>query len=175
MATQLQPIRFDPAPSLDRPIHILPVPWRDPHTVSPVELAGYIGFLEKACEEHPQSADLRTCLGMAYAMKHDAYKSMDTLEAAVRLDETHFFAQFKYAELLYRLRALPRAEVESSKALDLAGNGWELSLARKQLQEIRKLMHEGAQRPEWTKPLAAPAFALLALFGVLSALTVVFK
>ena len=59
------------------------VPWRDPHSVSPAELKEYIGFLEKACEEHPRSADLRTCLGMAYAMNYDVYKSMDALEAAV--------------------------------------------------------------------------------------------
>jgi tetratricopeptide (TPR) repeat protein len=175
MATQLQPFRFDPALALDRPIHILPVPWRDPHTVSPAELASYIEFLKRACEEHPQSADLRTCLGMAYAMSYEAYKSMDALEAAIRLDETHFFAQFKYAELLYRLRALSRAEKESSKALNLAGNGWELSLARKQLQEIRRLIREGTQRPEWTKPLAAPSLALLALFVVLSIATVVVR
>lgn len=175
MATQLQPFRYGPATALDRPIHILPVPWRDPHSVAPAELASYTECLERACEEHPQSADLHTCLGMAYAMGHEAYKSMDTLEAAIRLDETHFFAQFKYAELLYRLRALPRAERESSKALDLAGNGWELSLGRKQLQEIRRLMREGTQRPEWTKSLAAPTLALLALFVVLSVVTVVLK
>ena len=175
MATQLQPLRFDPAPALDRPIHILPVPWRDPHTVSPAELASYTKLLERACQEHPGSADLHTCLGMAYAMGHEAYKSMDTLEAAIQIDETHFFAQFKYAELLYRLRALPRAETETAKALELAGNGWELSLARKQLQEIRRLMREGSQRPEWTKPLAAPAVALLALSVILCALTVAFK
>lgn len=175
MATHLQSLRFDPASALDRPIHILPVPWRDPHSVSPAELASYTEYLERACVEHPRSADLHTCLGMAYAMGHEAYKSMDTLEAAIRLDETHFFAQFKYAELLYRLRALARAEKESSKALDLAGNGWELSLARKQLQEIRRLMREGTQRPEWTKSLTPPTLALLALFAILSTLTVVFK
>ena len=90
---------------------------------------------------------------MAYAMNYEAYKSMDTLEAAVRLDETHFFAQLKYSELLYRLRALPRAEEETLKALNLAGNGWELSLARKQLQEIRRLIREGTQKPEWNKSL----------------------
>jgi hypothetical protein len=71
---------------------------------------------------------------MAYAMKYEVYKSMDALEPAVEVEPAHFFAQLKYAELQYRLRALIRAEQETIKALDLATNSWELSLARKQLQ-----------------------------------------
>src|SRR5512143_815368 len=129
------------------PVRILPIPWRDPQSVSKQELAVHIGALARACEENPRSADLRTCLGMAYAMNYEVYKSMDTLEAAVNLDESHFLAQLKLSELFYRLRALPRAEEETLKAVDLARNGWELSLARKQLQEIRRLIHEGTQKP----------------------------
>ncbi len=143
------------------------VPWRDPHTVSPGQLALYIAALEQACLNEPLSTDLRTCLGMAHAMNYEAYKSMDALEAAIDLDPEHFFAQLKYAELLYRLRALPRAEEETLRAMNLAGNGWELSVARRQLQEVRRLMREGTQKPAWTKPLLAPALALLALFAAL--------
>src|SRR5258707_8191004 len=168
MSTALQAIRAIPAPALDRPIRILPVPWRDPHTVSPAELKQYIGFLEKACEDHPGSADLRTCLGIAYAMNYDVYKSMDALEAAVGLDETHFFAQMKYSELLYRLRALERAEEETVKAVNLAGNGWELSLARKQLQDIPQKPREGTTKPEWNNALKTPALSLPALIASLS-------
>jgi|ERR1051326_4130378 hypothetical protein len=175
MSTALQPIRIVPTPALDRPSRILPVPWRDPHTVSPEQLKEYIGFLERACEEHPNSADLKTCLGMAHAMNYDVYKSMDALEAAVRLDETHFFAQLKYSELLYRLRALERAESETIKALDLAGNGWELSLARKQLQDIRQKRREGTQKPEWNKPLKAPTIGALVLMTILGLVAVIFK
>src|SRR5207244_9320429 len=113
-----------------------------------------------------RSADLRTCLGMAYAMNYQVYKSMDALETAVTLDEAHFFAQLKYSELLYRLRALQRAEQETSKAVNLAGNPWELSLARKQLQEIRRLMREGTQRPELNKPLRKPSLALMIMMVV---------
>ncbi len=145
------------------PVRLPPVPWRDPHTVSPVQLAEYIRNLELTCEQNPRSADLRTCLGMAYAMNYEVYKSMDALELAVRLEPEHFFAQLKYAELHYRLRALIRAEQETLKAADLATNAWELSLARQQLQEIRKLMREGTQKPEWTKPLAAPAVLMLVM------------
>ncbi|HEY1337510.1 MAG TPA: hypothetical protein VGF59_08365 [Bryobacteraceae bacterium] len=148
-------------------VRLPPVPWRDPHTVSPAQLAEYIGTLERACEQNPRSADLRTVLGMAYAMKFDVYKSMDALERAVELEPDHFFAQLKFAELHYRLRALVRAERETLKAVELAGNAWELSMARQQLQEIRKLMREGTQKPEWTKPLTAPAIVLLVMTIVL--------
>jgi tetratricopeptide (TPR) repeat protein len=148
-----------------------PVPWRDPHTVSPAELDQHIAMLETACEQNPLSADLRTCLGMAYAMRFEAYKSMDTLEAATKLDPTHFFARFKYAELHYRLRALDIAEAETLEAMELAANAWELSLARKQLAEIRRLRREGTQKPEWNKPLTMPAVALVLLFVVFSLVT----
>ena len=100
---------------------------------------------------------------MAYAMNYEIYKSMDALETACKLELGHFYSQMKYAELHYRLRALIRAEQETLKALDYATNAWELSVARKQLQEIRKLMREGTQKPEWTKPLASPAVCLAAM------------
>ena len=89
------------------------------------------------------------------------------LEAAKALEPGHFLAQLKYAELLYRLRALPRAEQETQKALELAANGWELGLARRQLQEIRSLRREGTQRPAWTRSLVGPALALAGMFLLL--------
>lgn len=136
------------------------VPWRDPHSASPAELSAHIERLEQACLEHPKSADLRTGLGMAYAMNYDVYKSMDALEAATSIDPTHFWAQMKYAELHYRLRTLIRAEEETQKALQLAETPWQLSVARKQLQEIRRLSRESARNVPWGKPLAAPAVVL---------------
>jgi hypothetical protein len=149
------------------PVRLPPVPWRDAHSVSPATLARYIAQLEDAVALNPQSADLRTCLGMAYAMNFDVYKSMDALETAVEIEPQHFFAQLKFAELQYRLRALISAERETLKAIDLAGNAFELSLARKQLLEIRRLMRDGTQKPEWTKPLGPPALALVFLMIIL--------
>ena len=149
-------------------LRLPPVPWRDPHTVSPNDLVRYIQQLELACEQNPRSADLRTCLGMAHAMNYDVYKSMDALEAAVALEPDNFWAQLKYAELHYRLRALIVAERETLKAVDLATNAWELSLARKMLQEVRRLMRDGTQKPEWTKPLARPAWVLMGMMVVFS-------
>lgn len=152
----------------------LPITWRDPHSVPPEELTGIIAHLQVRCQQQPASAVLRTCLGMAHAMNHDAYKSMDAFDDARRLDPSSFWAQFKFAELHYRLRALPFAERETSKALHLATNGFEASLARKQLQEIRRLFREGTQKPEWSKPLGGAAawsgLAVAVLLGIAAVL-----
>ena len=155
MNTEMQPARL---PAL---------PWRDPHGVSPAVLGDYVRVLERACREDPESPDLHTCLGMAYAMNYQVYESMGALEKAVRLDPEHFFAQYKYSELFYRLRLLPRAEEETIRALELANNRWQMALARKQLQDIRRLTREGTQRPAWTRPLARPAVVCLAMLLLL--------
>jgi hypothetical protein len=97
---------------------------------------------------------------MAYAMNFDVPKSMDALEAAVSLDPDNFWAQLKYAELQYRLRVLNRAEEETQKALKLATDPWQLSLARKQLQHVRTLKHSAVRNVEWTKSLVPPALTV---------------
>ena len=148
------------------------VPWRDPHSVSPEDLAGHIARLEQACLEQPRSADIRTCLGMAYAVGFDVYKSMDALELATELDPEHFWAQLKYAELHYRLRLLPRAEEEMLKAVNLARNPIELAIARRQLGEVRTLLRNSTRAVEWIKPLKTPAFVLSVMCGVVFAIMV---
>ena len=144
------------------PVASLSVPWRDPHVVPPTELASYIGALEQACLDNPQSADLRTVLGMAHAVNHDVPRSMEALEVAVSLDPDNFWASLKYAELHYRLRALNRAEELTTTALNLATNGWQLSIARKQLQEVRALKRNSIRNLSWKMPVAGPIVALSA-------------
>ena len=90
-------------------------------------------------------------------MNYDVYKSMDVLEAAIDLDKTHFFAQMKYSELSIGCGRC-KARRRDSEGVELAGNGWEFSMARKQLQEIRRLFREGTQKPKWNKPLRTPAW-----------------
>src|SRR5438552_14975169 len=158
-ATRLQP-RADALP---------PVPWRDPHGVSPVDLAVYIQQLEAACLANPHSGDLRTCLGMAHAVNYDVYKSMDALEDARSVDPDNFWAQLKYAELHYRLRALNRAEEETRRAADLAANPFQLAMARKQMQEIRTLKHGCVRNVHWTKPLTVPALVFCGMILVMFA------
>lgn len=173
MTSEVQVLRAPVSPAPLSPV-TLPLPWKDPHEVSREELAGHIVRLEEACLANPQSADLRTCLGMAYAMNFDAYKSMDALERARELDAGHFWAQIKYAELHFRLRALDKAKLETLRALDLASNQFEVATARRQLAEIRRLQREGTQKPAWTKSLRKPSLVLAALL-ILSVLKVVWK
>jgi hypothetical protein len=145
------------------------MPWRDPHTVPPEELTANIEALKLACLAEPRSADLRTCLGVAYAMKCDVDNSMESLEVAVALDPDSFWPQVKYAELHFRLRVLNKAEEHTLRALNLATNALQFSIARKQLQDIRTLKQSSVRNVEWTKPLAAPALVLsvmlLAIFA----------
>jgi len=144
-----------------------PVPWRDPYSVSKPDLAVYIERVKAACLAEPHNADLRTCLGMAYAVGHDVYKSMDALEEARAIDPDNFWAQLKYAELHYRLRVLNRAEEETRRAANLATNPFQLAIARKQMKEIRELQHSSIRNVEWTKPLTVPTLALAAMLALL--------
>ena len=108
---------------------------------------------------------------MAYAMNWDVYKSMDALEDARAVDPGNFWAQLKYAELHYRLRALNKAEEETHRATELAENPIQLALARKQLKDIRALKHGCVRNVHWTKPLTVPALVfsagIVALFVVM--------
>jgi tetratricopeptide (TPR) repeat protein len=151
------------------------VPWRDPQTVSPRVLSEYIQQLETACLEEPESADLRTCLGMAYAVNFEVYKSLDALEDATAIDPMHFWAQLKYGELLYRLRALNRAEEETLKALELAQNSLQLSVARKQLQQVRELSRASIRNVTWDKPLTKPVLVFVGMVLVLFLVMAVWK
>jgi hypothetical protein len=148
----------------------LKVPWRDPRSVSPEDLKSYLVRLERACLENPRSAELRTLLGITHAVNYDVYKSMDALEAARAIDPSNFWAQLKFAELHYRLRVLSRAETETLRAMDLAENGWQLAIARHQLQEIRKLARDSTRNVTWDKPLTAPVLLLLGMMVAIFAI-----
>jgi tetratricopeptide (TPR) repeat protein len=164
--TTLQTVPGTLVPGRSNPLPALP--WRDPHSVPPERLAEFIAALKQACIDNPNNADLHTCLGMAHAMNYDVYRSMDALEAARRIEPVNFLAQFKYAELYYRIRALDRAEAETTRALELAGTTWELSLARRQLSEIRRLRREGTQKPTWSKSLKVPFIGFVVLLMAIS-------
>lgn len=177
MATMTTAIQLRPeglAPRL-RPSRLPALPWRDPHSVPPEKLAEFIASLKEACALDPANANLRVCLGIAHAMNYDVYSSMDILEEARALEPRNFFAQFKFAELQYRLRALHVAEAETLKALELASNPWELSQARQQLSEIRRMTREGTIKPTWTRSLAVPAICLGLILGVVTLLFTVIR
>lgn len=167
-----QPVDLSAPRALDR----LPsLPWRDPHSVPPEKLVELIATLKRACAENPQNAALRTCLGMAHAMNYDVYSSMAALESAIQIAPQDFFARLKYGELFFRVRALNRAEQETLRALELAASPLELSLARKQLAQIRQLAHKGHSRPLWTKSLRLPATGLAVLLLAISCIYLLWK
>ncbi len=144
------------------------VAWRDLQSVQPEQLEELIASLKQACLQNPASVALQTCLGMAYAMNYDVYRSMDALEEARRIDPANFLAQLKYAELLFRLRVIDRAEEETRRALELACKPWELSAARRQLSEIRRLKREGFVRGGWMHSLKMPAVGFVILLFLVS-------
>lgn len=153
--------------------HFPVLPWKDPHSVSPEHRAAIILQLEQACILEPENADLRTCLGIVHAMNYDPYRSMDALEEARRIAPSNFLAQFKYAELLFRLRALERAEEETHRAVELASNHWEVAQTRAQLSEIRRMLREGTQKPTFRKSLVIPVAGLSILLFVITILFMV--
>jgi hypothetical protein len=155
--------RSETLAAAQRPSRLPALPWRDPHSVPPEKLAEFIESLTIACAQNPDNADVRTCLGIAFAMNYDPQRSMDTLEEARRIEPENYFAQLKYAELLFRMRIIDRAETETLRALDLAGNNWEIVVARRQLCEIRQLRRNGLVRPDWTKSLKGSAIGFLLL------------
>jgi hypothetical protein len=104
---------------------------------------------------------------MAHAVNYDVYKSMDALEEARAIDPDNFWAQLKYAELHYRLRALNRAEAETRRAAELAVNPFQLAIARKQMKDIRELQHSSVRNVEWTKSLVMPTLVLSAMLGLI--------
>jgi hypothetical protein len=162
MSTALVPgstTRLAPAASAGLPA----VPWRDVYNVSPGELTAYIQQLEQACLDNPRSAELRTCLGMAHGVNYDVYKSMDALEDARAVDPDNFWAQLKFAELHYRLRALNKAEEETHRAMQLATHPVQLAIARRQMKEIRALKHTAVRNVQWTKPLTTPTLVFSAM------------
>jgi hypothetical protein len=112
---------------------------------------------------------------MAHAMNYDVYRSMDALESARRIGPANFMAQFKYAELYYRLRALNKAEAETHRALELAGTNWELALTRRQLTDIRRLRREGLQKPEWNKSLKFPVIGFVVFVMAISWLFMAYR
>jgi hypothetical protein len=172
--TTVQP-REDGLAFPERPSRLPSLPWRDPHSVPAEELAKFIASLSDACVQNPDNADLRTCLGIAHAMNYDVYRSLDALEEARLIAPDNFFAQLKFSELLYRIRVVDRAEVETLRALQMANNAWELSLARRQLAEIRKIKRKGLIRPVWTQSPMSTIIGLLLLLAGATCMFMVLK
>jgi hypothetical protein len=129
------------------------------------------GRCEKLVQE-PASVGPRTCPGIARAVNYNFYQSMDVLEGTRAPEPGSFLAQFKHAELQYRLRTLKVAETETQKAVELASNFWEFTQARHQLSEIRSLRRKGTIKPPraWAKSLAISVICFGIILGIVTVL-----
>jgi hypothetical protein len=165
VSTALAPSRT----SIERwdPSGVPAFPWRDPATAARPDLVAYIRDLEMACAENPSSPVLWTRLGMAHAVNFDVPGAAMALTRACAVDPRNFWARLKHGELHYRLRALQVAEDETVAALDLAENPMQLSMARRQLREIRALGVPPRRGPASVRGLAI-FFAGLSVFMYLS-------
>jgi len=111
---------------------IPPVSWCDLQKVAPGTIREYIQTLEAACLEDSRSVNPRTGPGIVNAVNDGVIKAVAAREVPV-----------SSMELQYRLHALAQTEKQTLKAVRLAQNTWQLLLARRQLQAIRKLTRGG--------------------------------
>ncbi len=126
---------------------------------------------EKLVQE-PAGVGPRTCTGLARAVNYGFYQSMDALDETRAPEPGSFLAQFKYAELQYRLRAWEAAETETQKAVELASNFREFTQARHKLSQIRRLRRKGTIKPPWAraKSLAISVIGFGIILGILTVL-----
>ena len=125
-----------------------PVPWRDPHGVSPAELAAYIQQLEAGLPGQPAVGR------SAHVPRHGARRQLRRLQVDGRARGR---AGASIRRTSGRSSSTPscttgcgrstRAEEETRRAADLAANPFQLAVARKQMKEIRDAAaHERPQR-----------------------------
>lgn len=101
------------------------------------DLRAYIAALEQACSAEPGSADLQTCLGVAHSADKHYGRAKEAFERAVELNPAHFFAHFRYAELLVARGHLRVAEQRAKLAEATARTRAQRSMARRLLGAVR--------------------------------------
>jgi len=111
--------------------------WRPREATTGQALLQYIENLERASAMQPDSADLRTCLGLAYVKNHDFCLAKASFESALRSDPGHFFARLRYAELCFELGAYAKAEGEAERASCLARTKANAAMVHRLLRKIR--------------------------------------
>ena len=110
----------------------------DSSCASPAELEAYIRNLLAACAADPQSADLHTCLGVAYAARHQFGKAMSAFRNALQLMPGHFFARLRYAEVLHSRGFVRKAERQAHMAAESARTRAESAMAGRLLSHMRE-------------------------------------
>jgi tetratricopeptide (TPR) repeat protein len=120
--------------------------FRDPRALEPIERRDMIARLREAVELAPHVPEVRVLLGMALCVDLQAQDALEELREAVKLNPDCFIAQFKFGELLMRLRICGKAAEHTQRAVQLASNDVQAELARKQAAAIRVMLREGVER-----------------------------
>jgi cytochrome c-type biogenesis protein CcmH/NrfG len=118
------------------------------------DLRSYIAALERACGAEPESADLHTCLGVAYAADKHYGRAKEAFDRAVELNPAHFFAHLRYAELLIARGHLRAAEQRAKMAEAAARTRSQRSMSRRLLAAVRNAR---TAAPEPARNLPVPA------------------
>ncbi len=126
------------------------------------EPAAAVVALTSALEHAPNLPDVHVALGVAYAMTSRIYPAIDHLTHATELEPENFHAQFKLAQLYFKLR-VPAKGYESSRcALDCAGSLDERRLIAELLRQERQRERDGIARPWFQKAFSRSALWLAA-------------
>ena len=96
-------------------LRLPPVPWRDPHTVSPTQLAEYIGILERACELNPQSADVQNDLADAYLANGQKDMAREHAQRVLSLLDSHAAPASSWSDTEQRRSEIRKSAEETLK------------------------------------------------------------
>src|SRR5882724_11326076 len=108
--------------------------------------------LQRAVEVAPHMPEARICLGLAYALTHDIYPAIDSLEKAGTLDPHSFAAHYTLAQLNFKLR-IPKKGYESAQsALRCITNIEQRKMLTQLLREERARERNGIARPTFDTP-----------------------
>lgn len=78
---------------------------------------------------------------------------MEEMREAVKLAPDSFIAQYKFGELLMRLRICDQAAKHTQEAARLAENSVQSEMARRQAATLRTMLREGIERGGYAKLL----------------------
>ncbi len=132
-----------------------------------------VKLLLRTVELAPAFPEGRICLGLAYALTHNIYPAIDSLEMAGELDPENFAAHFTLAKLNFKLRIPQKGYEAAQRALKCITNIEQRKMLTELLKEERARERDGIARPWFNRPFGRPtlivlgsafAVALIALF-----------
>jgi tetratricopeptide (TPR) repeat protein len=120
--------------------------FRDPRLFEKQERGELIAQLRNAVDIAPHMPEVRVLYGMALCVDLQAQEALEQMREAVRQAPDSFIARLQFGELLMRLRICDQAAEHTQKAAELACNGVQSDLARRQAATIRTMRREGVEQ-----------------------------